>query len=107
MVVTRNFQKGETIPIWAETRIWATGAYSSPDQGIKITLTDPDGTLAADASGNIENRAMAESESGKWVFYYTSKAADTVGWWEAKCIAQDGLLTEAKYTVAFGGFTLG
>lgn len=99
-MTVKTYQRGETISIWAENRTWA-GVLTSPDTGVKITLTDPDGVLANDGT-DIEDRAMAESETGKYVFYYTAASDDPLGWWRARCVAQDG----TKYVVTDGGFRL-
>jgi hypothetical protein len=45
-MATEVFQRPETIPIWAETKTWA-GVYDNPNQGIQITITDPDGVVKA------------------------------------------------------------
>lgn len=99
MARVRRFQRGETVPVWADIKTWA-GVYSSPDQGVKVTITDPDGTVQVDAV------AMTEDATGKFVYYHLSTTADTVGWWRVRCKAQDGLLVDAKYIVADGGFYL-
>lgn len=99
MTRVRNFQRGETVPIWVDIKTWA-GVYSSPDQGVKVTITDPDGIVQANA------QAMTESETGKFVYYFKPEDTDPLGWWRIRCLAQDGLLTEAKYIIADGGFIL-
>ena len=93
------FQRGETIGLWAYIKDWE-GAYISPDNGVKVTLTDPAGAKKVDA------QAMTASSIGKFVYYYTSSAADTIGWWRFRCIGQDGTGAEVKYTVADGIFNL-
>ena len=99
MTTVRKFQIGETVPIWCETKTWA-GAAASPDQGIKVTVVDPDGTTQVDES------AMTESETGVFVYYFTPESSDPLGWWRVRCLGQDGLASSAKYTQGDGGFTL-
>lgn len=102
--MTRVFQRGETIPIWAEIKTWA-GVPSSPDQGVKITITDPDGVVQVPVPP-AETQAMTESEEGIFVYYFTPEATDPLGWWKVTAKGQDGLLEEAKYIIAHGGFYL-
>lgn len=93
------FQRGETIAIWAYFKDWA-GNYVSPDQGAKVTLTDPKGT------DQVDDLAMSESDTGKFVRYYTAESDDELGWWNFKCTGQDGTGASAKYSVDHGSFEL-
>ena len=93
------FQRGETIGLWAYIKDWE-GVYTSPDNGVKVTLTDPAGTKKVDA------QAMTESTVGKFVYHYTSTITDVVGWWRFRCVGQDGTGSGAKYTVVDGTFNL-
>lgn len=70
----RKFQRGETVPIWAEIKTWA-GVYDSPDQGVKITITDPDGQVKA---GKISVVASALFTVGLTVIGGTSGATGVV-----------------------------
>lgn len=92
-------KRGATIAIWAEVRDWA-GALVSPSDGVKLTVTDPKGTVKVDA------QAMAESETGKFVYYYNSQASDELGWWPCQAKGQDGSGAGAKYTIKTGSFLL-
>lgn len=78
-MTTQVFQRGETVPLWAETKN-AIGEHFNPTPaGIKVTLRDPDGVLAKDVAGtDIDNTAMAQSTTGKFVYYYNSKAVTTL-----------------------------
>ena len=96
----RNFQREETVPIWAEIKTWA-GVYSTPDQGVKITITDPDGTVQVNAVS-----MGAAVDTGKFTYHYLTISSSVLGWWRIMCKAQDGLAADAKYTIAYGGFTL-
>lgn len=91
---TQVFQRGETVPCWAENKNWA-GVLTNPTAGIKITLFDPDGVLAkaVDAT-DIDDTAMAISVQGKYVFYYNSKAVTT--------LASNITATATSITVATG-----
>ena len=42
---TQVFQRGESVPCWAENKTWV-GALTNPTEGIKITIKKPDGTAA-------------------------------------------------------------
>jgi len=93
------FQQGDTVAIWAYFKDW-DGNYASPDQGVKVTLTDPD------ATDKVDDQAMSESETGKFVYYYTTDSDSVLGWWRYKCTGQDGTGASAKYTVSNGSFEL-
>ena len=45
MAKERTFQRGETVPCWAETKNIDTDALENASEGAKITITDPDGTI--------------------------------------------------------------
>jgi len=96
----RVFQRGETIGLWAYIKDWE-GVYTTPDNGVKITITDPAGTTQVDA------QAMTISAAGKFVYHYLSQATDVAGWWRYECKSQDGTGDEAKYTITNGSFHLG
>lgn len=76
---TEVFQRGETVPLWAETKNAAGVHFNPTPGGIKVTLRDPDGVLAKDVEGtDIDNTAMVQSSTGKFVYYYNSKAVTTL-----------------------------
>lgn len=104
MTFVRRFQRGETIPIWCEVKTWA-GVYESPDQGVKVTVTDPEGIVQIPEPPAV-SQAMTEDSAGKFVYYFTPDATDPLGWWRVRCKGQDGLAGLAKYTIADGGFYL-
>jgi uncharacterized protein YfaS (alpha-2-macroglobulin family) len=93
------FQQGDTVCMWAYFKDW-DGNYTSPDQGVKVTATDPDGTDQVDA------QTMNESDTGQFVYYYTTDSDDVTGYWSFKCTGQDGTGASAKYSVAYGSFEL-
>ncbi len=77
-MTTQVFDRAETVPLWAENRDWAETLFN-PSQGIKVTLRDPDGVLAKEADeSDIEDTAMTNSATGKYVFYYGSGAVTTL-----------------------------
>lgn len=94
-----TFQAGETVGIWAFIKDWE-GAYKTPDNGAKVTLTDPEGTVKVPAG------AMTESDEGKLVYYYNSASEDIKGWWHYSCKSQDGSGAEVKYVICEGSFEL-
>ena len=95
----RVFQRGETIGLWAYIKDWE-GVYTTPDNGVKVTLTDPKGTV------KVDNLPMTISAVGKLVYYYLSLVTDEIGWWKYWCKSQDGTGAEAKYTITKDGFQL-
>jgi len=110
---TEVFQRGETVPLWAETKN-AAGEYFNPTPaGIKVTLKKPDGTIAKDAAGDdIEDTAMVQTSTGKFVYYYDSSAKgdpavdEPLGWWHYSCKAVDGAGAEAKTVITHGSFEI-
>jgi hypothetical protein len=77
-MTTQIFDRGESVPIWAENKNWA-GTLTDPTGGIKVTLKDRGGVLAKDYDGSdIDDKAMTKDDVGKYVFYYNSKAATTL-----------------------------
>lgn len=100
------FQRGETVPIWAENRNWA-GVLTDPTAGIKITLYKPDGVLAKDYDDtDITDKPMTKDADGKYVFYYKSATANPIGWWRYFCKAVDGTGDAAKTVISYGSFEL-
>lgn len=92
------FQRGETVPTWAEDRNWL-GVLIKPTAGIKVTIKDPDGVLAKDYDEtDIDDKAMTldpdEVAKYKYVFYYNSKAVTT--------LASNITATVTSITVATG-----
>lgn len=67
------FVNEATIEIWAYFQ--RAGTYSSPDQGVKVTLTDPKGVIKA---GNISVVASASFTDGLLVTGGTSGATGIV-----------------------------
>jgi len=107
-MITTVFQRGESVPIWAENKDW-DGNYTNPSAGIKVTLWEPDGTLAKDGVDDIDDTAMGKEtspRSGIYVYYYDSAADDPVGWWRYFCKAVDGVGDDARTTITYGGFEL-
>lgn len=100
MAIRRDWQRGETVPIWAEVRLETTGALYNPDQGVVLTVTDPSGTAV------ITAQAMTLYSTGIYVYYWNSEATSVVGWYRAKGTAQDGTGATAKVTIENGGFNL-
>lgn len=96
-MTTEVFQRGESVPIWAENRKW-DGTLTDPTQGVKITLKDPDGVLAKDATGaDIDDKVMGKETTprdGIYVFYYDSKEVTT--------LAANITATATSITVATG-----
>lgn len=68
------FEAAETVGIWAYIRDWE-GNYETPDNGVKITLTDPKGVIKA---GHISVVASADFAVGLLVTGETSGATAIV-----------------------------
>ena len=94
-----TFQAGETVGIWAHIKDWE-GVEQTPDNGVKVTLTDPAGTV------KVNNLPMSESSAGELVYYYNSAAGDIKGCWHYSCKSQDGTGLEVKYVICEGSFEL-
>lgn len=107
MTETNVYQRGETIPIWAENRDWA-GTLTNPSEGVTITLYEPDGTLAKDKAEppvDIDDVAMGKETppvTGRYVYYYEAASDDPQGWWHYFCKATDG----TKIVITHGSFKL-
>jgi hypothetical protein len=96
------YQKGETVPCWAEDLNWE-GVYIDPSQGIKITIYYPDGTKA------VDNQAMSKIVTGdviQFVYYYASKSDDPGGEFSYECTATDGTSPNERIVISEGSFTL-
>jgi hypothetical protein len=99
MAEEKVFQKGETVTVWAYIKNWA-GTFIDPSSGVKITITNPSGTVKVTA------QSMTKSEVGKYAYYYNSATDDVSGWWKVSTLAQDGSGETAKITITNSGFTL-
>jgi uncharacterized protein YfaS (alpha-2-macroglobulin family) len=93
------FQAGETVGIWCFIKDWE-GVYTTPDNGVKVILTDPEGTV------QVNNLPMTEDDDGKLVYYYNSQDDDVKGYWHYSCKSQDGTGAEVKYVITEGSFEL-
>jgi len=103
-MTTEVFQRGDTVPIWGETRNPA-GELFDPSQGVTlIYLKNPSGVIKA------ENEAMSkhptEPETGKYVYYYASQEDDESEWWHYCCKSVDGTGATAKKNTEYGAFKL-
>lgn len=94
-----TFQAGETVGIWCHIKDWE-GVATSPDNGVKMTLTNPEGTV------KVNNLAMTPNATGEFVYYYNSASDDVKGWWHYSCKSQDGTGAEVKYVITEGSFEL-
>ena len=92
------YQRGETVPIHADVQDW-DDAYVDPTS-IVIDVWDVSGTKKVTA------QAMSKLETGKYVYYYTSLAADEEGWWRSMATITDGSGAGAKVTMRPGSFKL-
>lgn len=93
----RTWQQSETIPIKALCYD-EDDALSSPNQGMLITITDPNGTEV------ITDTAISEESTGDFRYNYTLASSAPVGWWRYKVVAQNGTGANAVYVVSDEGF---
>jgi len=93
-----TYRRGSTIPIWSFNKGGSTA--TSPDQGVKVTLIDPEGTT------QVDDQSMSEDETGDFVYYYTTDSDSEEGEWRYYCTSQDGTGDDAKYLVKGGSFKL-
>lgn len=96
MTTTQVFFREATIELWAYFK--RAGVYVSPDQGVKITVTDSQGAVKVDAV------AMSENVTGKYVYYYTPASDAAQKDWSFKALGQHGTGASAKYGVGRGMF---
>lgn len=80
----------------ASIEIWAycerpKGTYWSPSGGVKLTITDPEGTVKLDGA------AMNPEATGKFLYTYNTPADGVKGWWHGTIIGQDGSGEGARY----------
>lgn len=99
-MIRRNWQRGETVPIWATVEV--AGVATNPDQGVKVTVTSPITGTEVIAAGVMTQTGA----TGRYVYYWNTDADDEVGWYKAKGLAQDGTGDTAKVTIEYGGFQL-
>jgi len=99
MTVRRDWQRGESVPIWAEAKD-ADGALFDPDQGILLTVTDKNDTVVVDA------QTMTKSVTGVYYYKWTSESDSVIGWYKCTATAQDGTGANAWITIEHGGFRL-
>lgn len=85
---------GTTLELQQVTGVWQDSE----------AITDADGG-ASDTASVLEDATMALSETGKFVYYYTTASDAPLGWWRAKCTAKDGAV-DVRYMIANGGFRL-
>lgn len=82
----------------ASVKIWAyctkDDEFYSPNQGVTITISDPEGTV------KVNGVAMTESETGKFYYVYNIPSDGELGWWQCNMVGQDGTAPDDKYAVA-------
>jgi hypothetical protein len=88
----------ETVVISAEVRD-ENDTLVDPTN-IILTLKDPNGVAV------FTEQDMTKTDIGKYVYYWTSSADSTLGWYRTIVKATDGAGAGAKVTVAVGGFYL-
>ena len=93
-----RFQRGETVETYVETKTQA-GVLSDPTS-VKITITDPAGTVKSNAATMDQYLAT----TGKYVYYYSLASDAVYGQWTSKILVTDGAGESAKTTVVYSQF---
>jgi phosphatidate phosphatase APP1 len=96
----QKYNRGETVPIWAENRDWAE-ALQNPTAGVKVTVTDSTGATVVASTA-----AMTNISTGLYVYYWNSPSTATLGWYDYQCKAVDGSGDTARTTIQDGAFQL-
>lgn len=98
MTIRRNWQRPETVPIWAEIRV--AGVLTNPSEPTLLTVSLPTGVAL------LTDVTMDNDSVGMFVYFWTSLLASIAGWYKTKVVAQDGTGAGAKVTVEYSGFYL-
>lgn len=101
MTRRRDWQRGETVPIWAECKLVSTGALYDPDQGVTLTVTCKESGVVV-----VNGLAMTKDSVGMYVYYYNTDTDNVISWYKCDGKAQDGSGDSAKVTIEHGGFNL-
>ena len=95
--MARVFQAEETADIYFEIKD-VDGVLADPTT-IEVTVTDPDGTVQADAQ-NYDTK----HDTGKYSYYQNIGASPAKGWWGVSVKTTDGTGGDEKYSVEVEGF---
>lgn len=80
------------------------GALVSPTTSIKVTITDPDGTVKVNAV------AMTLIAAGEYVggydYYYKTDTTLVKGWWPGEVVIIDGVTPDDRTSMGTFGFEL-
>lgn len=105
MKKTNVFQRGESVP--CRLKVYDNeGDLFAPSQGCAITVYEPDGTIAKNGLVDIDGVAMTSTDTGKYVYFYTSATDDPTKKWNYFCKAIDGEGADAITGIVWGGFRL-
>lgn len=101
-MIRRDWQRGETVPIWAEVKLASTGALYDPthDPAVVLWLYDEDGTTV------LDEVTMEKDDTGMYVYYWNSPVDAALGKYRPKSKAQDGSGDSAKITIENYSFVL-
>jgi hypothetical protein len=105
MTIKRNWQRPETVPIWAEVKLG--GVLTDPTGDVLLTLVHVDTSTRPPTETTIlDEVVMTKDATGMYIYYWTSEEDSEVGWYRTKVQAQDGIGDDAIITIEYGGFIL-
>lgn len=99
-MIRRDWERGETVPVWMEVTLVSSGALYDPDY-VYLWLYDKDGTVVVDGEEVTTNPS-----TGLYVYYWNSPLDAVLGEYRGKGKTQDGSGDLAKITIENGGFIL-
>ncbi len=86
-----TFQRTETIILKLTVTVTATGLPADPSSSLKISVTDPAGTVVVDAQNMVK-----DAGTGNYHYDYTPGGSAVVGQYRARHTAVDGTRTTVK-----------
>ena len=99
MTIRRDWQRGETVPIWATVKL--DGVLTDPSEGVLLTVTSPTTSTKV-----VDAQAMTKSVTGVYYYKWASESDSVIGWYKCTATAQDGTGANAWITIEHGGFRL-
>jgi len=98
-MIRRDWQRGETVPIWAEVKLTSNGALYDPEAIILYLYDEADATI-------VDGEAMVYDSQGMYVYYHQTAIDAILGWYRAKGKVTDGSGETLRVTLENGGFNL-
>lgn len=76
------------------------GSLVAPSTSIKITITDPNGTI------QVPGVVMTLVEAGIYEYYYKTTTATTKRWWHGEVVVIDGVAPDDKTSLGTFSFRI-